>query len=200
MNHAMNSSHFFKTACLFEGSLIIVALLLGWIMDINPFAELYFSETALIIGILGTAPLFMLFLATQQLPQRSFVAIRDLLLKTLAPQLHQRHWTDLLLLASIAGVSEELLFRGVLQPIMTVWWGSIAGLLVSNIVFGLAHAVTPLYAILVTMVGVYLSLSMTIHSGESNLLIPIVIHSLYDFLAFIALLRLYRISIGAKQL
>jgi membrane protease YdiL (CAAX protease family) len=100
----------------------------------------------------------------------------------------------LLLLATIAGVSEELLFRGVIQPWIAASWGYTAGLWLSNIIFGLVHAITPLYALLVTFVGVYLSLSMTV-AEENNLLIPIIIHSLYDFLAFIALMRLYRASL-----
>jgi membrane protease YdiL (CAAX protease family) len=189
-----NSAHFFRTACVFEASLIVVALLLGWIADIDPFALLYFSEPALAIGIIGTAPLVLLFLAMEYLPQKSLVDIKDLLLRTLAPSLQQRHWTDLLLLASIAGVSEELLFRGVIQPWITASWGLTAGLYVSNIIFGLVHAVTPLYAVLVTVVGIYLSMSMDMGGGDSNLLIPIVIHSLYDFFAFIMLMRLYRTS------
>lgn len=189
-----NSAHFFRTACVFEASLIVVALLLGWIADIDPFALLYFSEPALAIGIIGTAPLVLLFLAMEYLPQKSLVDIKDLLLRTLAPSLQQRHWTDLLLLASIAGVSEELLFRGVIQPWITASWGLTAGLYVSNIIFGLVHAVTPLYAVLVTVVGIYLSVSMDMGGGDSNLLIPIVIHSLYDFFAFIMLMRLYRTS------
>lgn len=191
----MNPNHFFKTACLFEASLIIVALLLGWIADINPFASLYFSEPAMLIGVLGTLPLLLLFQSLVYLSQKSVVDIKNLLLKTLAPSLHQRHWTDLLLLASIAGVSEELLFRGVIQPWISGAWGITAGLYVSNIIFGLVHAVTPLYALLVMVVGYYLSVSMTIGGGESNLLIPIIIHSLYDFFAFIMLIRLYRASL-----
>lgn len=189
-----NSTHFFRTACVFEASLIVVALLLGWIADIDPFALLYFSEPALAVGIVGTVPLLLLFLAMQYLPQKSLVDIKNLLLRTLAPSLHQRHWTDLLLLASIAGVSEELLFRGVIQPWITASWGLTAGLCVSNIIFGLVHAVTPLYAVLVTVVGIYLSVSMDMGGGDSNLLIPIVIHSVYDFFAFIMLMRLYRTS------
>ncbi len=192
MNHSPN---FFKTACLFETSLIIVALLLGWIADINPFASLYFSEPAIIIGVLGTVPLLLLFLSLEHLSQKSVVDIRDLLLRTLAPSLHHRHWTDLFLLATIAGVSEELLFRGVIQPWISASWGLTAGLYVSNIIFGLAHAVTPLYALLVTIVGLYLSVSMTIGGGDSNLFIPIIIHSLYDFFAFIVLMRMYRASL-----
>jgi hypothetical protein len=65
------------------------------------------------------------------------------------------------------------------------------GLLASNIIFGLAHAVTPLYAVLATFVGIYLSLSLD-YGGDRNLLVPIVIHGLYDFLAFVALMRAYR--------
>jgi membrane protease YdiL (CAAX protease family) len=189
-----HSSHFFKTACIFEAALIVVALVLAWIADINPVALLYFSEPAIAIGVLGTIPLFLLFLALEYLPQKSLVTIKDLLLRTLAPSLHQRHWSDLLLLATIAGVSEELLFRGVIQPWISASWGFNAGLWGCNIIFGLVHAITPLYALLVTFVGVYLSLSMTV-GGENNLLTPIIIHSLYDFLAFIALMRMYRASL-----
>ncbi len=194
----MDHAKFFKTACWFEASLVIVALVLGQIADINPFAQLYFSETAVLVGLLGTVPLFMLFLSLQYLPQKSLVTIKDLLMKTLAPSLQQRHWTDLLLLATIAGIAEELLFRGVLQPWIAASWGLTAGLWVSNIIFGLVHAITPMYALLVTLVGVYLSLSMTV-GGDNNLLIPIVIHSLYDFLAFIALIRMYKASLGTPE-
>jgi membrane protease YdiL (CAAX protease family) len=61
----------------------------------------------------------------------------------------------------------------------------------SNIVFGLAHALTPLYFVLATLVGIYLGLSLD-YGGERNLLTPIIIHGLYDFLAFLALMRAYR--------
>jgi uncharacterized protein len=194
-----SSTHFFKTACVFEASLIVVALLLAWIADIDPFATLYFSEPDFAIGIVATLPLMLLFVSMDYLPQKSFVDIKDLLLRTLAPSLHKRHWTDLLLLAIIAGVSEELLFRGVIQPWITVSWGVTAGLYVSNLIFGLVHAVTPLYTVLAIVMGLYLSTSMELGSGESNLLIPIIIHSLYDFFAFVMLMRLYRASLPAQE-
>jgi membrane protease YdiL (CAAX protease family) len=108
--------------------------------------------------------------------------------------LHRYHWTDLLILAAIAGVSEELLFRGVIQPWIETSWGISAGLILSNIVFGLVHAVTPLYAVLAALVGVYLGLSLD-YGGERNLLTPIIIHGFYDFLAFVALMRAYRASL-----
>jgi membrane protease YdiL (CAAX protease family) len=185
---------FFKSACYFEASLILVALFLGWVADIDPFENIYFSETALVWGVIGTMPLFLMFLALEKMQGESVVKIRKLLLNTLGPGLHRYHWTDLFILAAIAGVSEEFLFRGVIQPWMETSWGITAGLIASNIVFGMVHAVTPLYAVLAGLVGIYLGLSLD-YGGDRNLLIPIIIHGFYDFLAFVALMRVYRASL-----
>jgi membrane protease YdiL (CAAX protease family) len=185
---------FFKSACYFEASLVLVAVFLGWVAGIDPFENIYFSETAIAYGVIGTVPLFLMFLALEKMQGESVTTIRKLLLNTLGPGLHRYHWTDLFLLAAIAGVAEELLFRGVIQPWIEVSWGITAGLIVSNIVFGLVHAVTPLYAVLAALVGIYLGLSLD-YGGERNLLIPIIIHGFYDFLAFVALMRVYRASL-----
>ncbi len=189
---------FFKSACLFEASLIAVAMVLGWIADINPFADFYFSEAALFYGMLGTAPLFLLFLFLQQLSADSVASIRRLLMETLAPGLQRCNWADLFVLAAIAGLSEELLFRGVLQPWFESVWGVKAGLIGSNLIFGLVHAITPLYTVLAAVVGIYLGLSMD-YGGERNLLIPVIIHGLYDFLAFLVIMRSYRQSRNARN-
>jgi membrane protease YdiL (CAAX protease family) len=187
---------FFKSACYFEAALILVAIALGWVADINPFANIVFSESAIAYGVLGTIPLFLMFLGLEQVQGKSVVNIRKLLLNTLGPGLHRYHWSDLFILAAIAGVSEELLFRGVIQPWIESSWGITAGLIGSNIVFGMVHAVTPLYAVLAALVGIYLGLSLD-YGGDRNLLTPIIIHSCYDFLAFVALMRVYRASLTA---
>ena len=189
--HPFNPDDFFKKACSFEAALIPVAVVLGWIAGINPFENLHFSESAIAYGVVGTMPLFLLFLTMEQMQIDSVVKIKNVLFETLGPSLHRYHWTDLLILASIAGLSEELLFRGIIQPWIESSWGMTAGLVASNILFGLAHAITPLYAVLATLVGIYLSLSLD-YGGDRNLLVPIVIHGLYDFLAFVALMRAYR--------
>jgi membrane protease YdiL (CAAX protease family) len=184
---------FFKKACFFEAALILVAVFLGLLANIDPFEKLYFSESAIAYGVIGTMPLFMLFLIMERLQTESIIQIKKLLLETLGPGLHRYHWTDLLVLSAIAGFSEELLFRGVIQPWLESAWGMMTGMIGCNIIFGLAHAVTPLYAVLATLVGMYLSLSLD-YGGDRNLLLPIVIHGFYDFLAFVALMRAYRAS------
>jgi len=193
-NSFLKDHSFFNSACFFEAALIPLAILLGWIGSINPFANIFFTETALANGVIGTIPLILIFLAFEQIQAKSVGNIRRLLLETLGPGLLDRHWTDLLILALIAGIAEELLFRGVIQPWIEQFWGVTAGLVISNFIFGLVHAVTPLYALLAGIVGMYLGLSLN-YGTEKNLLVPIIIHGLYDFLAFFALIRMYRKSL-----
>ncbi len=185
--------NFFKTACYFESSLILVAIILGWIVGINPFEYLYYSENAVLYGLFGTLPLFFMFLVMDHMKFNSVQKIRQILLDTLGPSLYRYKWADLFILAAIAGISEEILFRGVIQPWMENLWGMAAGLIVSNLIFGLVHAITPLYAVLATGVGIYLGLFLD-YGGERNLLIPIVIHAVYDFLAFLVIMKIYRKS------
>lgn len=189
-----STENFFKTACYFEAALILVAMVLGWIAGINPFEYFYFSEQAIAYGILGTLPLFLVFLACEQTSLESVRTIRKLLLDTLCPSLYKHHWADLLILAAIAGIGEEILFRGVLQPWLERAWGLNAGLIITSLAFGLVHAVTPLYAVLATVIGIYLGLSLD-YGGSRNLLTPVIIHGLYDFLVFIALIKAYKLQL-----
>ncbi|NOQ34537.1 MAG: CPBP family intramembrane metalloprotease [Methylococcaceae bacterium] len=198
MDSSPNSKEFFKSACYFESSLILIAVVLGWLTDTNPFADLYFSEMAVFYGIIGTLPLFLLFLMTEQLSFEPVRKIRQLLWDTLGESFSSYNWADLFILAAIAGISEEILFRGALQPWLEQSLGMNAGLIVSSIVFGLVHAVTPLYAVLAGLISLYLGLSLDY--GESrNLLTPIIIHALYDFLAFIVLMKAYKANINNHQ-
>ncbi len=185
------TKNFFKTACYFEGALIFIAVIIGWLTEINPFWDFYFSEAAIFYGIIGTFPLLVLFLISEHLPFKSFQKIKYLLQESLAKDLQHYPWTDLFILAAIAGISEEILFRGALQPWLEQSLGLNEGLIVSSLIFGLIHAITPLYAILATLISLYLGLALDY--GESrNLLTPIIIHALYDFFAFIVLIRNYR--------
>lgn len=190
-NTPVGNKDFFNHACLFEAALVIVAIVLGWVADINPFANLHYSAAAVFYGTGGTIPLFLLFLTLEQMNFESVTNIRNMLMQSLLPGLRHCDWADLFILSAIAGVSEELLFRGVLQPWLESAWGMNVGLIGSNLVFGLVHAITPLYTVLAAVVGIYLGLALD-YGGERNLLTPIIIHGLYDFLALSAMMRTYR--------
>jgi membrane protease YdiL (CAAX protease family) len=190
MNKSTDHEKFFKFACLFEGSLLVIAVALGWIAGIDPFATLHFNESAVFYGVMGAAPLFLLLMALSLINSPAIQNIRKMLLETLGAALCRYRWPDFLVLSAIAGVSEEVLFRGVIQPWLETAWGMAAGLIASNAIFGLLHAVTPLYALLAGLVGVYLGLCLD-YGGQRNLLTPIIIHGVYDFLAFMVIMRAY---------
>ena len=194
---SIDLDNFFKTACYFEGALVLVAIFLGWVAEINPFEFIIFSEQALINGIMGTLPLCIIFLALNQITADSLQQIRKILQNTLGPSLVKHHWADLFVLAAIAGISEEILFRGLIQPWIENSWGMVAGLLVSSLIFGLVHAATFLYFIMATAVSIYLGLYLD-YDSTRNLLTPIIIHGLYDFFAFVVIVRAYRIEQQTK--
>ena len=190
---SIDSEKFFKTACYFESAMILVAIALGWVANINPFEFIIFNEPAVINGIMGTLPLCIIFLALNQISTESLQKIRQVLQSTLGPSLVKHHWTDLFVLAAIAGISEEILFRGLIQPWLENSWGLMAGLLISSLIFGLVHAVTFLYFIMATAVSIYLGLYLD-YDSTRNLLTPIIIHGLYDFFAFFVIVRAYRLE------
>ena len=88
------------------------------------------------------------------------------------------------LIALLAGVGEELLFRGVIQSKLSQWTSPAAGLILASLLFGAAHALSRLYFLLATVIGLYLGWFAQ-YFGE--LVTPIVAHSLYDFLALVYL-------------
>lgn len=185
MSDILDRNRFLNFAGAVEGGLALLALGLAWFIPLNPhpLERLAWSWQALGYGIAGAVPLFLLFVIVYWLPLASFRTIRNFLSDELAPSLAQLTWFDLILMALLAGFAEELLFRGVLEP----WLGQFG----SNVIFGLAHLVTPLYGVLTFVVGYYLSWLMTT-SEPANLLTPIVTHAVHDYLAFLIIIWLHR--------
>jgi membrane protease YdiL (CAAX protease family) len=136
--------------------------------------------------------MFLLFLVAQRIEFGPVKRIQRFLQEALAPPLAACRWYDLILLAAMAGIAEEALFRGLLQIWIEQWARSqIGGLIGSNILFGLAHSVSMTYAGLAGVMGVYLGWLFDA-TGERNLLTPIITHALYDYLAFLVVVRTYR--------
>ena len=133
-----------------------------------------------------TLPPLVLFLVSMRSRWAPLLRIRELLRDSFMPLLAGCGPLDLLLISLSAGVGEELLFRGVLQPGLSVWLGPGAGLALASVVFGLCHAVTVAYFVIATLIGGYLGWLME-HSG--GLLAPVVTHTAYDFVALLYLQR-----------
>jgi membrane protease YdiL (CAAX protease family) len=99
--------------------------------------------------------------------------------------------SELALLAALAGISEEVLFRGVVQVGLARVLPEPGALLIASVLFGLAHFATKAYAILAGIMGLYLG---ALFLAQGSLLAPIITHALYDFIALIYVARRYRDS------
>jgi membrane protease YdiL (CAAX protease family) len=188
-----NRTSFLTLAIVLEGGLAVVALILGRLTGTDPLNHFTFNWPALTWAVVGTTPLVLFFMLSYRFPVGPLWPIKEFLVKTLGPYLNTCYWYDLLLIALLAGVCEELFFRGFLQPWIESIGGGTVSLLGSNLVFALVHFITPAYALLAGLMGVYLGLLLDA-SGQRNLFIPILAHTIYDFLAFVVVARTFRLE------
>jgi uncharacterized protein len=181
---------FLRLACIFEGGLIVLGVFLGWVLRVDLFDSLRPDAKAILAGVLGAIPPFLLLLVTERFKIPALVRIKKLVLEALGPPLAACRWYELILVAALAGVGEELLFRGVIQPLCERWlpmpqpWNLIGALVLPNVVFGLLHLITPTYAVLAGAMGVYFGVMLDM-TGTRNLWAPILAHGLYDYWAFL---------------
>ncbi len=183
-------SQFLTGAGLFEGALLLVAFALGSVVDVHPTAELDWSWQDFGIGLLATVPMLFLLAACFLANANGLRQIREFLRETLGPLLDRCRIVDIMFLALLAGICEEVLFRGLLYQWISAWNVTLA-VIVCNLLFALAHSITPLYAMLAGFIGLYLTALMTV-DATPNLLIPMTAHAAYDFVAFLVILWDYR--------
>lgn len=141
-------------------------------------------------GVVAAFPLFSFFVITNFLPAETMREIKRILHEELRPLLEGESYFWILLTAIAAGIGEEFFFRWALQAGFEkgfhAEWGIYAALIIASIVFGAMHWVTTTYAILAMVSGLYLGLVMI---WTDSIVAPIVAHALYDFVAFVLLVR-----------
>ncbi len=186
----MPAKHFALTAAIFEGSLAVVAIALGWLLGQSPLRTFHWDLCHAALGVVATLPPLALFWFCLKCPLRPFQTIARILDEAVVPLFRDCRFTELAVIAALAGIGEEMLFRGVIQAAVAqqiggprgVW----LGLLMAAVLFGLLHPVTPTYAVFAGSIGLYLGWLWLVCG---NLLVPIIAHGLYDFLALLYLVR-----------
>src|SRR5580692_2546725 len=182
-------SHFLRLAAVFEGGLVFVALALGLLFQINPFVDFCIDRASVFVGIAAALLPFALLVVSDRFRFSALERMKRIVLQLLGPALAACRWYELVVVAALAGFGEELVFRGVLQRCLERWLdfggsGRIVGLIVSNVVFGLLHLMTPTYAVLAALMGIYFGLLLDA-TEPANLVVPMLAHGLYDYLAFL---------------
>jgi uncharacterized protein len=175
-------------AVVVEGSLAIGALVLAWLFDVSlrdQFAPLGTPLIAAIArGLVATVPMLLVFwwLVTSKSPMLG--QLRDQVEWLVHEMFPTASVLQFAMIATLAGVGEELLFRGALQTKLAEWTSPITGLLLTSLLFGLAHALSKLYFVFAIAVGAFLGwLALEYH----DLVAPMVAHALYDFVALVYL-------------
>lgn len=174
-----------------QSALIAIAAIIGAFIGtpncgLGPHID--FSPPSLWEGLLWSAPLGIISYGLDLLEDR-FVPLQDVSKAT------QRSILTLLggtfkpligfvtagALAVAAGLGEEMLFRGVLQyELLNMLDSQFFALVISSVVFGALHAVTPLYAVLAFLASLYFG---WMYLSTGNLAVPIATHAFYDWVA-----------------
>ncbi len=105
----------------------------------------------------------------------------DVPLDLLGPALARGTQPGFLCIAIMAGVSEELIFRGLLQSWLLPT-SLLLALVVPNIAFGLLHYVNAVYAAAAGFTGLYFSILVQF-VPEASLFSVMVAHAFYDYIA-----------------
>jgi membrane protease YdiL (CAAX protease family) len=158
----------------------------GRLAGISPFERFRLEAGGAAAGLLATLPMLALLawcLRTSYPPVRRLVSLVE---ERLGPYMAGASAGGIALLAGLAGLGEELLFRGVIQAGLAERFPHWLALGVASLLFGVGHWLTASYAALAGLIGLYLGLVFLL---AGNLLAPVVAHALYDVVALAALAR-----------
>ena len=171
----------------FEGGLGVLAVALGSLCGVAPLATFRFTFSAVAVGVLATVPMLAFFSALWLSDAAFLRRIRERVHHAVTELFARASLTEIALIATAAGLGEEMLFRGFLQAGIEHVVGRWPALVIASVAFGLVHPVTGAYVAIAAALGLYLGL---LWLATGNLLAPVVAHGLYDFVALVAILRL----------
>jgi uncharacterized protein len=187
---AMISKNFSLTAAVFEGGLAVAAIGLGWLLGEPPLRTFQFEARHAALGIAATLPPLAMFWLCLKAPLPALRTIIRILDETLVPMFRECGLVQLAIISVLAGLGEEMLFRGVIQAAVAGQIGGTRGiwlgLAAAAVLFGMLHSITPTYALLAGLIGLYLG-GLWLLCG--NLLAPITTHAVYDFVVLVYLVK-----------
>ena len=181
-----NHNELKRLAITIEGSLLLLSVLLAWTFRLPLLENLRWNGWDIALGIGFSLPMFVLLFFIVHNSMGPLRGLKEVFDTVLIPLLQPYSTWDFAWMSLLAGVAEELLFRGVLQIGLGRVLSPGMGVLLAGILFGLAHCITIFYAVIAGAIGIYLGL---IFMYSNNLLTVITAHAVYDFIALIYLVK-----------
>lgn len=173
-------------ALAFEGGLAALAWPLGWVLGLSPVEHCSVTVGGSILGVAASLPMVAVFGVLIRWPMGPLERVKQLLDDVLVPFLGSCTLIELALISLVAGLGEELLFRGVLQIKLAQLMGFWPGLVLASLLFGLMHPLSVTYVVLAASFGIYLGWIFTI---TADLFVAMIAHAVYDFVALAYLLK-----------
>jgi uncharacterized protein len=174
-------------AIAFEGALGLAGLVLAAWFDVPLASRLNWANSTGDVAVrsaLLSVPMLLLLAFAMGSTWQPIAELRHQVTRLIGELFHDVAWPGLAAVSLAAGLGEEILFRGAIQPVAERLLGGVEGLMVASLLFGAAHAVSPMYFLFATAVGLYLGFFA---SGFDDLLTPIITHAVYDFVALVLL-------------
>lgn len=177
------------TGLLFQTGIVVLGMLPLWLFDIPVATDGMPVAGYLGLGLMGgvlTYGVLLLLSVTDVLSSDSLQKhIRDL-----HRFVRSQSWPVLITLAVLAGVGEELLFRGVIQGWVGQHLGVTTGVLAGAVLFGLAHAMSWSYFLVATALG---GVFGVVYAVTDSLQLVMVWHAVYDLVVILVLRRYPRL-------
>lgn len=95
-------------------------------------------------------------------------------------------WVHCAAIAVLAGVGEELLFRGFLQVWLDAHVSIVAAILIASVIFGLLHYLSHAYFICATLMSIAFGVGYWL---TDSMLMVMVWHGVYDFMALLIIVK-----------
>jgi len=171
---------------LFESSLGFAGILIALWTGTPLYSRLEITAEALRRGVLASLPMFLFLGVVTMARWAPLVRLRRQVESLVRELFAESHWVEIAMISFAAGLGEEVLFRGALQPWIASWTNPLFALCAVSVLFGLAHSISTIYFLVATLVGFYLG---WLALAYDDLLAPILAHSLYDFFALVYLQR-----------
>ncbi len=176
----------FRWAIAFEGGLVAVSLLASLALRQTVFEQLLGPPRDFFWGMAATAPLALALVGAVRYPVGPLRGLYEIIRRDVSPLFAGFSIAEFALVSLMAGLGEEMFFRGLIQQAIVEHASPWLGVAIASLVFGLLHALSLTYAALAAAIGAYFGI-LTLATG--NLIAAIVAHAAYDFFALWYLCR-----------
>jgi membrane protease YdiL (CAAX protease family) len=179
-----------------EGLLVILAIGIGLLLKMPVKEWIAWSLSGLAWGAGGMIALLALLALCRRSRLRPLRKLMHLVDTQVKPLFRDCSIFDLLVISILAGICEELFFRGFLPGLLENWLSPGPTLVITSALFGLAHCISKEYAVFAALLGLLLG-GLVILTGD--LLASILAHTGYDFVALLILTQRSRTGPSAGE-